>query len=74
MNNEFFFQVNLTELVQSIISLINYVLEIVNNIVFTYNREDIEIEFSFWTFLVVTFILDIIAFCIMGIESRKSKS
>lgn len=64
----FFVQIDLSAVVDCVLSSFYEVLDILNNIVFTYGIRN-KVEFSFWTFLVVTFVLDVLAFCMMGIDT-----
>lgn len=72
MIDDVFFNIDLTQLVNTILSIVDYILDLLNNIVFDYHKGNIDIQFSFWTFLVVVFVLDVVAACLMGAESGRS--
>lgn len=61
------------DLVLEIMDIVYIPIEYAEKIVFTYSRFDGDITFSFWTFIIVTFVLDVIAFCLMGIETSNAK-
>lgn len=69
--DDFYFQIDLGSLVQIVINFFYDIIEMLVGIEFEYSRGTVDITFSFWTFLVVVFVLDVLAFCLMGVEKKS---